>query len=443
MGDKDEEKPGSGGNTLLGNDTTLHYKTTAGYATILAKWGDTETPPEVPADFHDITVVNGFLSTFYHEIQTDGLKLSAMRVPNYSNIDVYPDPVCGLIVDRFEMTGDLNGEDYLETAVWDSEYESVSFYIKDGEQTPQILTITGIGVPEIAPEFKVQSLVLSGQLGVNFFMDLSMLSDEEKAASYMEYTVNSKTTKADFDSSFRDAGGKGYYGFTCYVSSIQMADEITAVFHYDEGKTVEKTYSVKEYLATLESMNLDAKTETLVHAIADYGYYAQFYLAAVNGWTVGADHTEMDMHYTDAFDYDEIKAAVAGYAIQRDFDSNYVESVKFSLNMSAETKLNVYITPKNSEDTVTATATYDGVTYTAAKQSNGQYKITIPNLSAHQLGDEITISVTVGSYTFPVKVSALSYVKTVLDKTDTDADTLKQKDAVAAFYKYYEAAMAY
>lgn len=299
-------------------------------------------------------------------------------------------------------------------------------------------------VPYLGPDFKVQSLVLSGQLGVNFFMDLSMLTQDELDASYMDFTLCGKTTKAHVNDAFRDAGDKGYYGFTCYVSSIQMADTITAVFHYGEGKTVRKTYSVKEYLETLESIpDLDEKVTNLVHAIADYGYYAQPYLAAVNGWTVGADHTGMDKHFADSFDYDAIKAAVAGYAIQRDFGSNYVESVKFSLNMSAETKLNVYITPKNSEDTVTATATYNGVTYTAAKQSNGQYKITIPNLSAHQLGDEITIAVTVGSYTFPVKVSALSFVKAALDLIGTEEYDEAEAKAVSAFYKYYEAAMAY
>lgn len=98
----------------------------------------------------------------------------------------------------------------------------------------------------------------------------------------------------------------------------------------------------------------------------------------------------------------------------------------------------------NAEHTIRASATVGDNTYTAVK-SGEEYKITIPNISAHQIGEmyEITVKVDDTDFTFRVQVSALSYVKTVLEKTETDAETNAWKLAVAAFYSYYAATVPF
>ncbi len=38
-----------------------------------------------------------------------------------------------------------------------------------------------------------------------------------------------------------------YYGFSCHLTSIQMADPITATLHYGNDLTVEHTYKLTDY----------------------------------------------------------------------------------------------------------------------------------------------------------------------------------------------------
>ena len=148
-------------------------------------------------------------------------------------------------------------------------------------------TVIDIGEPEEAvPSFKTKSLILSGELGVNFFMDLPAIDGVDYTDSYVEFTVTGKggkTTVDPFDPNHKNVSGE-YYGFTCYVNSIQMAETITAVFHYgSDDKTVTTTYSVKEYIEGAEA-NKDKMSEAayqLIHSIADYGHYVQRYLS---GW---------------------------------------------------------------------------------------------------------------------------------------------------------------
>ena len=172
------------------------------------------------------------------------------------------------------------------------------------------------------PVFRVQSLVLGGEIGVNFFLELPELAGVDYTKSYMEFTVHSKngaSTRDPFDPKHRDMNGRGYYGFTCYVNAIQMAAPITAVFHYGDGRTVRKEYSVKQYIQSFESVSdtYDATTTALVHALADYGHYAQTALAHANGWTIGTDYPQMDVFYIDKLDFDEHVLHTVGHGICR------------------------------------------------------------------------------------------------------------------------------
>lgn len=89
--------------------------------------------------------------------------------------------------------------------------------------------------------------------------------------------------------------------------------------------------------------------------------------------------------------------------------------------------------------TLTASATFNGKTYTAEKQSDGRYLVRIPNISAHMLGDMITIRGTAGSE-FTVQVCALSYVRSVLANAGS---TEAAKNGLSSLYAYCAATMAY
>ncbi|MBR4761600.1 MAG: hypothetical protein IK086_03090, partial [Clostridia bacterium] len=146
-----------------------------------------------------------------------------------------------------------------------------------------------------APAFGSHSLVLTDAIGVNFFMNLNALTAEEKAASYVTFDIkNGESKTVSFDGDF--TGNGGTYGFTCFVSSVQMAEAITPTFHYGDKTTLAGvSYSVKDYIdyVNANSGSFAAEVVTLVKAIGDYGHYAQDYLGAKNGWTAGEDYTAL------------------------------------------------------------------------------------------------------------------------------------------------------
>ena len=300
------------------------------------------------------------------------------------------------------------------------------------------------------PEFKTQNLVLSGQIGVNFFLDLDGLTEEERSASYMEFSISGKgatTTTDPFDANHMNASRK-YYGFTCYVRSIQMADTITATFHYGNGKTISKTYSVEEYFGVFDEHASEnpAKTVALVHSIADYGHYMQIYLASVNGFSIGTDYAELSRHYTDSYDYADILSKVEAHAIARALEGSKVEKANYRLQLGSETTLDVFLkttdgsAPTNVtvmiSEQVTGNTTTTSVT--PEKQADGRYLVTVPNISAHKLGDVISISGSAGGF-FTVDVSPLSFVRDVL----THETAAESRAGLSSLYAYYAAAVAY
>ena len=303
---------------------------------------------------------------------------------------------------------------------------------------------TGCGVQKTAePEFKSKSLVLSGQIGVNFYMNLPEIEGVDYSESYMTFSITGKgtiTARDDYDANDRDKGGNGYYGFTCYVNSIQMADTITATFHYGDDQTVLLDYSVADYIAYFDNHPSEYSQTTLdlIKAIADYGHYAQPFLSVENGWTIGTDYAEMTKHYTESFDLDSIKTAIDGYTFVKNIEGSGITKATYRLNLESETMVDVFLTVEDGTELI-ASATFNGKTFTAVKQADGRYRIRVSGISAHLLGETITITGTAGS-DFTITVSALAYARAVLNSAAFGADA---KNAMAALYRYYAAVKAY
>ena len=298
------------------------------------------------------------------------------------------------------------------------------------------------------PAFRSQSLVLSGQIGVNFYLDLSQLTEDERSASYVEFTVGkSAPVEVAFDAN--KTNSKGYFGFTCYVKSIQMADTITAVYHYRDGETISKEYSVVQYIQKVEenAASYNEKTLTLIRSIADYGHYAQIYLAEVNGWTIGENYAEMSLHFTDSYDYADILSKVQASAFVKTIEGSNVTKATYKLHLDAETTVDVLLTTSDGKAPTNVKLTIHEVesgkdvtkTVTPVKQSDGRYLIRVSGISAHKLGDMMTVSGTAGK-AFEVQVCALSYVRSVLNSTSTSEAA---KNGLSSLYAYYVATMAY
>ena len=285
------------------------------------------------------------------------------------------------------------------------------------------------------PMFAYHSLVLSGQIGVNFYLDLPEIDGVDYAESYMTFDISGKgTVSADpvpYNST-QTIAGSTYYGFTCYVNSIQMADTITATFHYGDGLTISEEYSIAQYIASFDTYaethpdEFDAETINLVHAVADYGHYVQPFLSDVRGWTIGSgdnQYAEMDRFYTAEYDIDTVKASVAGYGIQSTM-SDDIEGINYSLLLDSDTAVYLYFEPVADYDG-SFTVSVGGDPVTATKLKDGRYLVKIKNIGAHKLGDPYTV-----------------VVKGLLD-AEAYKDNANAQDAAAAIYYYHVAAQSY
>ena len=294
------------------------------------------------------------------------------------------------------------------------------------------------------PNFRRKSVLLSGQIGVNFYMDLSALDEETKKSCYMTFTVgNSPAEQRDnFDESEKNLTEK-YYEFTCFVNSVQMADDIHAVYHYAD-KTVSMTYSVKAYIDYFKehSSEYDSPTIALIHAIADYGCYAQQHLSLVNGWSIGADHKAMPAASTiTSAMASDASSGTEPFASTKSVEGCDIEDAFFRLSLESATRMDVYLIPKNGA-VITATIG-DSTENAAVLLEDGRYRVSIEDIPAHQLGDLVTIHVTAGK-TGEIKVSALSYVNAVIKQTTLPAGTTNEEiRALTAFYNYYKRTMEY
>ena len=299
--------------------------------------------------------------------------------------------------------------------------------------------------PQAEPSFKTQSLLLDGEIGVKFYMDLPEIDGVDYEDSYMTFAITgigTTTERDDFDPNDKNPSGK-YYAFTCYVNSVQMADTITATFHFGEGLTIEKTYSVKQYFldyneAIAANPNLfNAKTKKLIRAVADYGHYMQPFLAAQNDWTIGTDHAEMDVFYTQTYDFDAIASAAAGSAISYEGNGAKIGRVRFTLEMNSTTTIRVLLKP-SSGYTGPFTVTVDGGEPYTPEMTGGWYHVDIGNVGAHQLSALHTAVVTTEGGTATITFSALSYVNMMIGSTDS-----VMQNAVAAIWAYSDAADAF
>ena len=278
------------------------------------------------------------------------------------------------------------------------------------------------------------TLVLSGSIGVNFYVDLP--AGDRFVCESMTFEVNGETKEALFDSSARSS--EGFYRFTCHVNSIQMADEITPTLHYvqnGELKTLTgEPYSVLAYVREAQRMDFDDKTVALIRALADYGYYVQKYLPA------GASHIAMmerPFHSINDTDTARALAAVGNHEITM-LRGRKIENASLSLILDSDTAIRLYFTPVAGHDG-DAAATVDGQTTFVDTDDSGRFIVEIPDIAANWLARKFDVRLTTENDTTTMKLSVLSYVKLVLENSENEAE----RNAMTALYDYYAAAAAY
>ena len=334
---------------------------------------------------------------------------------------------------------------------------------------------TACGYERSDPEFKGHSVLLSGTIGLKFFVDLIELSDTEKASAYMTFVFTNKGNVIAEEVKSSGTSTQGYDEFVVELNAIQMADEITATFHYyknDEWRTLVETYSVKQYCTDFETewnkttthTREDYDYKTLVEALADYGHYLQIYLKGVRGWSFDAvtGHAQMDKFYSSSY-YDGDRETLCSRVgiIGRASTSPDIKSITYSMTFDSETCINIYFEMAEGADytgsfVVEIAGNLDtwspgsehqlitGERVSLEKLSNGQYRLKIAGVYAQNLDKTYDITVRTDSPAADtgksalVHVCGLYYARDLVEKsTKTGSD-----DAGVAIYKYFLAATA-
>ncbi|MBR2812219.1 MAG: hypothetical protein IKD69_12655 [Solobacterium sp.] len=305
--------------------------------------------------------------------------------------------------------------------------------------------------PDDRPSLVSASLLLSGEIGVNLYMKLPAFNGADYSNSYMEFTVSGldgTTTTVPMDENAKSSDGR-MYKFTCYVNSVQMADSISAVYHYHvngDEETVEYEYTVKRYMENLGSYDdIDNEAKELAKALADYGHYVQQYMADVKGWTVGTDHAEMDQYYLE-----DPGSYAKKYADSFNNDilnghCDLLSNLAVSLKLDSSTSINIYfdVAEDFSGDIKAVDADTETV-YEVKKVGRSKYMAVIPDIPAHLLNTKYHIDLDLRTddivYATRLNVAAADYAKLCLLKQDI---TENEKNAMVALCRYADQAAEY
>ena len=306
-------------------------------------------------------------------------------------------------------------------------------------------------VMESEAEFALQNLALGDQIGLRFWMDLSALTDEQKASGVMTFNVKGspEQTVAFADAETDTFNGVTYPVFRCRLNAVQMADTVTAVFTYQkDGKpvSISKTYSVEEYITAFDEANVTTPFEDkyvdIVHALADYGYYSQLFLSNTRGWTIGEDHAKMNTYYSD-LDYHTIAIEQTMTYSAEKTENNDVD-IKYALMLDSKTAICVYFIPKNGYSgniSVTVDGSSVEVTQLTASGYEGWYQVKIEGIGPKKLGQEFTVLASTDSGSAQIRLSALSYAYAVLKDDLFSGDY--GSEAMEALYRYYLASQEF
>lgn len=297
------------------------------------------------------------------------------------------------------------------------------------------------------PEFSGHELILSGSIGVCFKMILPEGMDYSD--SYMEMNAGGRLQTMQFANARTDTL-TGKKVFTYYASSIELAEKITPTFHYFVDG-VEKTvageaFSAEDYINYVllpeNAGTFGTKVTALVSAIADYGYYSQQYCSGVNNWTIGVDYAEVSARTAGGFEslYTSVYSALgSAYDVTKSLDGTQVSDVKFALKLGSDTTMNIRIEMEPGSGT--PVVRYKGEMVAVKKISENIYQATLGNVPASQLGTMSTVMINDGTTDAQVSLSALSYVRAVLDPGKNMPTA--QKNAVVALYNYHKAVLNY
>ena len=310
--------------------------------------------------------------------------------------------------------------------------------------TPEITAVTGDA--EYTATFDSElvsvaaaaeySISLVGDVGVNFYMDLSDAIVNSPTAK-IHFTIPTGTGSTSQEIDVQDArtvksGNKTYYVFECQAAAKEMTSEIKAQIIDGDTVSDEFTYSVTNYanyvLTHADASGTDeqkdfAKAVPMVKAMLNYGAYSQLYFDKNTDNLANADLTNEEKTLGD------ITINISDPVFNSLPDGTTFEGA--TLSLKSETTLSLYF--KSSDKLAFACDGYD-----VEKATSGDYQIArIRGIKAKHIGDTFTLKV---NGTDAVTYSPLNYCKNVIQDNTQNANL---KNVAKALYLYWQAANSY
>ena len=268
------------------------------------------------------------------------------------------------------------------------------------------------------------SLSLTGNIGVNFYMELSDQIIADKGA-YMQFTLpNGTITKVPVSEAQKNTtinAEKTYYRFPCEVASYEMTQDIKAQMFDGNGKCgKEYTYTVRDYAQYLiDDVDLYQDAYPFAVAMLNYGACSQKYFNKAVDELANKYLNDDELEIPDRFD-----GYINNFVAEKAENEVLGQFAGLSMVLKSETTLNIFYEPQEGIDVSKLTFSIDGKEITPVKR--GQYYIlSLENIRANELGNSKTFTVTDGTNILTGDYCAMMYCYQVLQaKEGTYADDL-------------------
>lgn len=313
------------------------------------------------------------------------------------------------------------------------------------------------------------SLSLTGNIGVNFYMELSndVVNDE---SAYMNFTLPNGTTSKVYVNGTHEEGstattdttvknGVTYYVFTCEVAAKEMTSDIQAqmIGNNGEKKGTVYTYTVKEYAdyilshMSAEESDISKATIQLVKGMLNYGGAAQKYFGyktdklASDGLTLTGTVFN-DTSIINNMTNEANKASVTCANAKVTFKSAYL-----SLNSTTDLCVSVQfaddVTVKEDMFAIwcnTDQISKDQYEVTKVNEENC-YKITLHGVKASQLNEKYAFYVELSNTEYAeLAYGTNSYAYTVMSSACDNINNIESlREVVKALYAYGSCAQEY
>ena len=307
------------------------------------------------------------------------------------------------------------------------------------------------------------SLSLTGNIGVNFYMELSddVVNDE---SAYMNFTLPNGTTSKVYVNGTHEEGstattdttvkdGVTYYVFTCEVAAKEMTSDIQAqmIGNNGEKKGTVYTYTVKEYAdyilshMSAEESDISKATIQLVKGMLNYGGAAQKYFGYKTDKLASDGLTLTGAVFNDTSIINNItnkanKASVTCANAKVTFKSAY-------LSLNSTTDLCVFVQFADDvtvkEDMFAIWCNTDQISkdqYEVTKVNEENcYKITLHGVKASQLNEKYAFYVELSDteYAELAYYGTNSYAYTVMSSACDNINNIESlREVVKALYAY-------